>query len=239
MKIGMYSLVDKNAEIGKNVKIGNYTQISGNVVIEDDVIIGDGCKIGFCDSVNERIRVSQNKYFKKFLVAEKKCTIKKGSIIYDGSTIFNKVIVGEGSNIGNLAFIRSNCRLERGVTIGFSVSISPFVEIGEGSIILNYSAIGSSTKIGKRVFISPGVMLAENKHMLANDYRNRKGPTIEDYVRIGALCTVISCKIGKFSVIGANSVVTKDVPQGVLFINAKQRKLSLRKKNEYKNSFKS
>ena len=233
------SIIDPKAQIGKNVKIGDYAKISANVVIEDDVVIGDWCKIGFDDALNEKTIIKQNPYYKKFLISKNKCIIKRGTTVSDGAHIFNKVIVEKNSFIGNNTFIRSNSRLGTRVVNGFNVYIGPFAEIGDGSMILNYSTVGSTSKIGKNVFIGPSVVLVENKYMLIRNYKKRKGPIIEDYVRIGCLSAIISCHIGKFSVIGANSVVTKDLPEGSVYFQGVKRKIKELEKKEYLNSLRS
>jgi len=224
--------ISPKARIGKNVSIGEGTRIAGNAVIEDGVTIGDYCKIGFDDPVREKAIIRQNSYYKDFLVAGNKCLIKKNTSVHDGARIFNKVTIGEGCRIGDNAFIRGHCKIGAGVTVGFCAYIGPFVEIAGDSVILNSSVIGSTSKIGKKVFISPCVMLAENKYMSISSYKKRKGPVIGDYVRIGCLSTIISCKIGRFSIIGANSVIAKDLPEGMVYFQGTLRKATAGEKKE-------
>lgn len=233
MKAGYFSLIARDAKIAKNVIIGDYTKISHNTIIESGVTIGDHCKIGFPDGVNEKIRIEQNSYYKQFLVSGNKCIIKKGTVVNDGATIFGKVVIGENCRIGNNALIRGNCRLGKNVSIGYAVTLEPFVSINNGTVVLQYCAIGSTSKIGKHVFLAPGCMLAENRHMLMSSFKERKGPVIDDYVRIGALCTIIGCKIGKFCMVGANSVIVKDISDGTVSINRLERKVTLKEKQLY------
>lgn len=228
-----YSMIHPKARIGRNVTVGNYTKISENALIENGVVIGDYCKIGFPDGVDERTRIQQNPYYKQFLIKKDKCIIKSGTIINDGASILSKVIIGKDCRIGNNAFIRSNCELKRNVSIGYAVTIEPFVFIDEGTVILQYCAIGSTSRIGQHVFLAPGCMLAENRHMLMSSFKERKGPIIDDYVRIGALSTLIGCKIGKFCMIGANSVLTKDVPSDTVSINRLERRVTAKEKQLY------
>jgi len=96
------------------------------------------------------------------------------------------------------------------------------IEIGENSQINPFTVIygGSSVIIGKDVMIAPHCMIAAGNH----DYKQTekpmrfagnltKGPIIiEDDVWIGANCTITDgVKIGKGAIIGANSLVNKDV----------------------------
>ena len=103
---------------------------------------------------------------------------------------------------------------------------TPILTIGANSHIgddghitcINRVQIGNNVLMGRKVFItdnahgvSDRILLdtAPNKRPLAS-----KGPVIiEDNVWIGEMvCIMPGVKIGKGSIIGANAVVTKDVP---------------------------
>ena len=122
---------------------------------------------------------------------------------------------------------KSNIVLDDGVTVrpyaqiwsgGGSVRIGRGSEIGERCRI----SIANSLEIGEKVLLSPNVYITDCDH----EYRNIDVPVIEQgivqkgqAVSIGdgsyiGINTVIvgNVKIGKHCVIGANSVVTKDVP---------------------------
>lgn len=122
---------------------------------------------------------------------------------------------------------KSNIVLDDGVTVrpyaqiwsgGGTVRIGRGSEIGERCRI----SIANSLEIGEKVLLSPNVYITDCDH----EYRNIDVPVIEQgivqkgqAVSIGdgsyiGINTVIvgNVKIGKHCVIGANSVVTKDVP---------------------------
>lgn len=101
---------------------------------------------------------------------------------------------------------------------GGTVRIGQGSEIGERCRI----SIANSLNIGKKVLLSPNVYITDCDH----EYRNLKVPVIDQgivqkgqivtigdgsYIGINAVI-VGNVKIGKHCVIGANSVVTKDVP---------------------------
>lgn len=231
------TIIDSHAKIGKNVKIGDYTRICADVIIEDNAVIGDGCRIGFEDCrLNEKERIRQNKLYASFKLKENRCIIRKNAFIQDGVRIFNKVTIGSKCYIGNNSFIRGNCAIGDSVLLGIGVSVGPFACVGSNSKILNYTIIGSTSRVGKNVFISPYVVLSENKYMLDN-YKKTKGPVIEDYSRIGALSTIISSRIGKYSIVGANSVLTEDLPAMKLFNHNTIRDISENELKEYRKDF--
>ena len=115
--------------------------------------------------------------------------------------------------------------------IGDNCFIGPFVEIQKGVIIGNNCRIQSHTficelvSIGSNCFISHGVMFINDKNPTAinehggieneDDWRSRFVKTIvEDGASIGSNATIMGgVKIGKNAIVGAGSVVTKDVPQ--------------------------
>lgn len=95
----------------------------------------------------------------------------------------------------------------------------------KGLTIINYNCVILDTSpvyIGANAYIAPGVCIACSGHPLNATQRmegilTSKPITIEDDVWIGANATICGgVTIGKGSIIGAGSVVTKDIPSGVI-----------------------
>ena len=94
-----------------------------------------------------------------------------------------------------------------------------------GLAVINYNCVildTSPVHIGAGAFIAPGVCLACAGHALDPEQRAQgistsKPITLEENVWIGANAVVCGgVTIGKGSVIGAGSVVTRDIPAGVV-----------------------
>lgn len=115
--------------------------------------------------------------------------------------------IGEGAEISNCVIIRTH---KNKVKIGKHTQLNPFTVIYGGSGVI----------IGDNVMIAPHCMIASGNH----DYKQTqypmrfagtltKGPiVIEDNVWIAANCTITDgVRIGRESVIAANSVIVKDV----------------------------
>jgi len=106
-----------------------------------------------------------------------------------------------------------------GCKIGNNVKIGPFVEIqkdseiGDDSIISSHSFIPSGVMIGKKTFIGHGVMFTNDKFdsELIENWEMKK-TIVGDRVRIGSNSTILPVTIGNNVIIGAGSVVTKDIP---------------------------
>ena len=108
-----------------------------------------------------------------------------------------------------------------GCSIGEQSFIGPFVEVQSGV------TIGKNTRISSHSFVCEGVTIGDNTFvahgvMFVNDVFDSEGisdwnlkeTTIGSNVRIGSNATILPVKIGDGAIIGAGSVVTKDVPAG-------------------------
>ncbi len=121
-----------------------------------------------------------------------------------------------------------------GCTIGDNTRIGPYVEIQEGVVIgadckiQSHSFICTGVTIEDEVFIGHGVMFINDKYPRAtNDVGELQTdedwkllPTlIERSASIGSGTTILGgVRIGPAAVVGAGSVVTRDVPAGAVVV---------------------
>jgi acetyltransferase-like isoleucine patch superfamily enzyme len=137
-------------------------------------------------------------------VVEFTAVIQERCVIGDDCFIGHNVIMRPGTKIGNHSVIGHGCVLEGDIIIGNDVTIQPLSYITKGVIIED------------KVFIGPSFSGGNDKIMVHNrrDVKPFKpDPFIIRYAaRIGLHVTVLpGVIIGENAVVGAGSVVTKDV----------------------------
>ncbi len=109
------------------------------------------------------------------------------------------------------------CKIGKNVKIGPFVEIQKDAEIGDDTIISSHSFICSGVTIGKNTFVGHGVMFTNDTFDsdLIENWK-MKQTVVGDRVRIGSNSTILPVKIGNNVIIGAGSVVTKDIPDNCI-----------------------
>jgi acetyltransferase-like isoleucine patch superfamily enzyme len=137
--------------------------------------------------------------------------IRSGSVIYAGSTI------GEGFQSGHNALIREGNVIGDNCSVGTQAVLEPGNQIGSGTRIHSLCFLEHVT-VGARCFLAPGVVFTDDPHPICPRYLDCVlGAVVEDDVSIGGNATILpGVRIGAGSLIGAGSVVVKDVAAGVV-----------------------
>jgi len=121
--------------------------------------------------------------------------------IGEGTNIWQYCVVLSNAVIGSSCNICSHCFIENDVLIGNSVTIKNGVQIWDGTLIED------------DVFIGPNVTFTNDKMPRSKNYLNKfQGTHIKKGASIGANSTILpGIVIGEFAMVGAGSVVTKNV----------------------------
>lgn len=134
--------------------------------------------------------------------------------------ISRNATIGEGTKLGNFIFIRENTKIGKNCIIGSYVDIEGDVSIGDNVSIQSGGYITRGVTIEDEVFLGPRVITMNDKTM---SYRRRsltfirKAPCISRGARVGGGCVLLpGTTIGENALIGAGSVVTKDIPPRVI-----------------------
>ena len=137
----------------------------------------------------------------------------------------------EGLNFGDYVTISRGVMIRPSSYYGGDYGVG--LTMGEHSSIGPYGYVGCSGKItiGKNVMFGPKCSLFAENHVFSNKESSiksqgvqQKGITIEDDCWIGSNVTILDgVTIGKGSVIGAGTLVTKDVPAGSVVVDKREK----------------
>lgn len=120
------------------------------------------------------------------------------------------------------------CILDNNVFVGPFSEIQSDVYVGKNSRIQSHSFICSNTIIGEDCFIGHGVVFTNDKfkdNKLEKEPKNYLKTSIGNNVLIGSNATILPVNICSNVVIGAGSVVTKDIIKpGVYYGNPCKKK---------------
>lgn len=128
--------------------------------------------------------------------------------------------VGSGTNIWHHAHIRSKAIVGSNCVIGKNVYVDTEAVVGYGCKIQNNVNIYKGVVIGDNVFVGPNVTFTNDKRPRAEGTNWSITPTIvKKGASIGAAAVIVcGITIGEYAMIGAGSVVTKNVPAHALVI---------------------
>lgn len=150
---------------------------------------------------------------------------KKTSVIFPMHIFgLKNIVLGDNVYIGYKAYLAA---------LPLTGEKTCSLEIGNGSCIGNFNHIYATKKItiGQNVLTADKVYISDNLH----SYNDISVPIIKQPIRqvniveigdgtwIGENVCIIGAKVGKNCVIGANSVVTKDIPDFCVAVGSPAR----------------
>lgn len=215
-------MIHSSAKIGNNVVLGEHVVIEENVEIGDDAEIGHHVIIKKDTKIGNRVQVGDLSVLGKTTSKNKKMARKPGAAL-------TPLVIEDDVRIGCSTVLYRNLLLKQGAFVGDLTSIREKVEVGEDSIIGRNVIVETNTIIGRRVtvqtgcyvtadmiiedevFIGPCVSTSNDKYMGAGNYQYQ-GPIIKRGAKIGNNATLLpGITIYEDAIIGAGTVVTKDV----------------------------
>lgn len=136
--------------------------------------------------------------------------------------------IGSGTRIWHFSHIMPDCEIGADCNIGQNVVISPRVKLGRNVKIQNNVSVYTGVICEDDVFLGPSMVFTNVIN--PRSAVNRRGDYAETNVRrgasIGANATIVcGNEIGRFSLVGAGSVVTKPVKPYALVVGNPARQI--------------
>ncbi len=192
----------KRALINDRQKYGTAVQLGRNAVIDAGVILG--------------YAASSDEDPAPVLVVGPNARIRHGTVIYAGSSIGCALETGHNVVIRERNIIGDNLRIWNNSTVDYGCRIGNNVKIHHNVYVAQFTTIEDDA------FLAPGVCLANDIHPGCPDALEcMRGPVVRRGAQLGVnTCVLPRVTIGEYALIGAGSVVTRDIaPRAVAYGN--------------------
>lgn len=139
--------------------------------------------------------------------------VKRNYFNHETSIIDKNTKIGDGSKVWHYSHLM-DCVIGSNCNIGQNVFIANNVKIGNNCKVQNNVSIYEGVEAGNNVFFGPSCVLTNDKNPRCEYSKNGNyiSTIIEDGVTIGANSTIVcGIKLGKYCLVGAGAVVTKDI----------------------------
>lgn len=138
----------------------------------------------------------------------------KSYFAHDSAVIDADCTIGPGTKIWHFSHVMSNCIIGAHCNLGQNVVVSPYVTLGTNVKVQNNVSIYTGVICEDDVFLGPSMVFTNIVNPRSAIVRKNayKTTLVKKGASIGANATIICGNtIGEYSLIGAGSVVTKDV----------------------------
>ncbi len=136
--------------------------------------------------------------------------------------------IGAGTRIWHFVHVAAGARIGRRCSLGQGVYVAPSAVLGDGCKVQNHVSIYDGVVLEDDVFLGPSCVFTNVKHPRAAIVRKHayQRTLVRTGATIGANATVVcGVTIGRYALIGAGAVVTRDVPDHALLVGAPARQI--------------
>ena len=152
----------------------------------------------------------------------------RGVTIHQTAEVSPDAAVGAGTRVWNEAQVREGAQIGRDCILAKAVYVDAGVVVGDRVKLENHVSLFRGARLGSGVFVGPHSCLLNDKRPRATTLGGRpkleadwivSGVTVAEGASIGGGCTVLpGVHIGRFAMVGAGAVVTRDVPDHGLVV---------------------
>lgn len=155
--------------------------------------------------------------------------------IQPSADVSEDATIGEGSSVWHLAQVREQAVLGENCIIGRGAYVGTGVTMGDNCKLQNYALVYEPAVLEDGVFVGPAVVFTNDHYprSISPDGTLKRG---DDWEAVGVTCKqgssigarsvcVAPVTIGKWALVAAGSVVTKDVPDHALVAGVPARRI--------------
>ena len=149
--------------------------------------------------------------------------------VHESSYVDDNVKIGAGTKIWHFCHIQSGAQIGENCSFGQNVNVSNNVKIGNGVKVQNNVSIYEGVELGDYAFCGPSMVFTNDLTPRAKYPKGSAGykkTVLKEGATVGANATIVcGHTIGKWAMIAAGAVVTKDVPDYALMAGIPARQI--------------
>ena len=148
--------------------------------------------------------------------------------VHESSYVDEGCSIGKGTKIWHFSHVMSGCTIGEDCNIGQNVVISPDVVLGRNCKIQNNVSVYTGVRCEDDVFLGPSMVFTNvlNPRAAVSRKSEYRETILERGASVGANATIVcGHRLGAYCLIGAVSVVSKDVPPFALMVGNPARRI--------------
>lgn len=162
------------------------------------------------------------------------------SQIHSTAVVDKGAVVGANTRIWHWAHVCAGARIGSGCVLGQGVYVGPGVVVGDGVKIQNNVSVFEGVTLEDDVFCGPSMVFTNvvNPRSFVARKDEFRVTRVGRGASLGANCTVVcGVLIGRYAMVGAGAVVTRDVGEFELVVGAPARRIGWMSRHGHRLSF--
>ncbi len=204
--------VTRRVKIGPGCRVAAYAVVHGGTVLHTEASIEEHVQVGKPESGYAVGHVYPG--------TGAGTAVGTGVVVRAGAVLYAGVELAAGAVVGHHTLLRSFVRVGEGTQLGHHLTVERMSRIGASVRCSPGSHITSSCVLEDRVFLGAGVRTVNDRELIWRDSERQpdlRPPRFETKARVGSGSVILAgVTIGADALVGAGSVVTRDVPPGSL-----------------------
>jgi acetyltransferase-like isoleucine patch superfamily enzyme len=204
-----------NLWVGPDVELADDVHVGANVVLHAGVRVAPGCHLEDGAIIGKVTRPGRGSVSSPPPVGP--TMLGERTIVGSHAVVCTRVTLGADVFVGDHALVREGAVLGTGSSVGHAGTIGRDCRLGARVRIFGYAAFGVGILIEDDVFVGPGVSLLAGLRLRPDESYEPAPVVLRRGCRIGSGAQLLpGVEVGEQAVVGAGSVVTRDVPAGAV-----------------------
>ena len=211
-ELGPGVVIASGAVVHDGARIGAGTRIGSGTVVHGGVEVGEGCTVEELVVLGKRPRLRLGSSAERReelapLVLEAGVTVCCGAVVYAGSRVGARTIIGDQAQVRERAMIGTGSVVGRGSVVDFDTRVGSRVSIQTSVYVTGGSVVEDD------VFLGPGVV-STNDDTMGRHARDEvlRGVVFRRACRVGGgVVLVPGVEVGEEAFVAAGALVTRDV----------------------------